>query len=65
MTGQAGKTSASLVEVLKEGLFQLEIDRLQGTISGKEYASAKQALDKTVELALARAGLAEEPLGKN
>jgi hypothetical protein len=56
ITHQTGQTPASLVEALKDGLFQLEIDRLQGAISGKEYASAKQALERTIEWALARTG---------
>jgi hypothetical protein len=56
MTGQAGQTPATLIEALKEGLFQLEIDRLQGAIPGEEYASAKQSLENTIEWALARAG---------
>jgi hypothetical protein len=53
--GQAGRVPASLVEALKEGLFQLETDRLQGTIRGEEYAAAKQALEGTIAWALARA----------
>jgi hypothetical protein len=53
-TGQAGERSASLVEALKEGLFLLESDRLQGAIRKGEYASVKQALEGTIEWALAR-----------
>jgi hypothetical protein len=53
---QPGPTSVSLVSALKEELFQLEIDRLHGTISGEDYDSAKQALEGTVRRALARAG---------
>ena len=53
--GQAGRAPASLVEALKEGLFQLETDRLQGAIRGEEYAAAKQALEGTIAWALARA----------
>jgi hypothetical protein len=55
-TGQAGQRSASLVEALKEGLFLLESDRLQGAIPKGEYASVKQALEGTIEWALARTG---------
>jgi hypothetical protein len=53
---QSGQSSASLAEALQEELSQLEMDRLRGTVSGDEYASVKQALEGTVERALARAG---------
>lgn len=43
-----------LLEALKEELFQLEIERQQGRISGDEYAKAKAALDQTLQRALAR-----------
>jgi hypothetical protein len=38
----------------KEELFQLEVDRQQGTISAQEYAEAKAALDRTMKRVLAR-----------
>jgi hypothetical protein len=41
-----------LVDALKEGLFQLESDRLQGIIHGEDYTSAKQALEGTIRWAL-------------
>jgi hypothetical protein len=44
----------STVEALKEELFQLETERAQGAISGEEYASAKDALNKSLERALKR-----------
>ncbi len=47
--------SAPWVGALKDELFQLEVDRLQGTISGEEYVLARQALEGTVERAVARA----------
>jgi len=50
------QVSASLADVLKEELVQLEVDRSRGTISGEEYDSAKQALEGTVKRALARVG---------
>lgn len=50
----AGSVSPDLVEALKEGLLQLESDRLQGLIAKEEYASARQALDRTIEWAVAR-----------
>jgi hypothetical protein len=46
--------SGLLLEVLKEELFQLEVDRKQGRISQPEYEKAKAALDQTLERALAR-----------
>jgi hypothetical protein len=47
--------SAMLLEGLKEELFQLEVERQQGRISGAEYQNAKSALDQTLQRALARA----------
>jgi hypothetical protein len=55
-TKPLGQASTSPVEVLKEELFQLETERLHGTISGDEYDSAKQALEGTVKRVLARTG---------
>ena len=48
--------AASMLEALTGELRQLEIDRSVGTITGEEYASARQALEGTVKRALARAG---------
>ena len=45
----------SLVDALKEGLFQLESDRMQGLIGGEDYVSAKRALEGTIGWAVARA----------
>jgi hypothetical protein len=45
--------STTLLEDLKQELFQLETDRIRGSISAAEYASAKQALEQTVERAVA------------
>ena len=53
---QPRNTAASMVDALNGELRQLEIDRSLGTITGEEYASAKQALEGTVKRALARAG---------
>ena len=55
-TKQLGQTPTSLVQALNEELFQLEIDRSHGIISGEEYASVKQALEGTVQRALVRSG---------
>jgi hypothetical protein len=55
VTAQAERTQASLVEALKDGLFQLETDWMQGSILEDEYASAKQALECTIQWALTRA----------
>jgi hypothetical protein len=46
--------SQMILEALKEELFQLEIERQQGTISRAEYEKAKAALDQTLQRALAR-----------
>jgi hypothetical protein len=46
----------SLLDALKEELFQLESDRLRGTISAEEYADAKQALNQSIQRAMARHG---------
>ena len=49
-----GDRSTILLEVMKEELFQLEMDRQQGKLSEEEYAKAKAALDETMRRALAR-----------
>ncbi len=46
--------SESLLDALKEEIFQLEVDRQQGRISSQEYAAAKAALDKMLKRAVAR-----------
>lgn len=48
------KGSASLLEALKEEMFQLEADRIHGKIGTDEYHSAKAALDKTLQRAMKR-----------
>lgn len=45
-----------LLEAMKEELFQLETERLQGKISDSEYQQAKSALDLTIKRAIAREG---------
>jgi len=55
-TEQSGQNCAALAEALKEELSELEMDRVRGTVSGDEYASAKLALEGTFKRALARAG---------
>ncbi len=55
VTANAGSTSGKpLLDALKEELFQLESDRLHGTISAEEYATTKEALNKSIERATAR-----------
>jgi len=44
----------ALLEALKEELFQLESERLQGRIAPGEYEQAKAALDLTLQRALRR-----------
>jgi hypothetical protein len=50
---KAGNTSATLA-ALKEELFQLETERLEGKISDAEYAEHKAALEVLLKRALAR-----------
>jgi hypothetical protein len=45
---------AALLEAMKEELFQLETERLQGKISDSDYQQAKAALDLTMKRALER-----------
>ncbi len=54
VTAPTAQNSVASVEALKEGLFQLETDRLQGAISSEEYASVKLSLEGTIEWALKR-----------
>ena len=44
----------SLLEAMKEELFQLESERLQGKISDSDYQQAKAALDLTLKRAIER-----------
>jgi hypothetical protein len=46
--------SGSLLDALKEEMFQLEADRVKGKVSAQEYESAKGALDKTLQRAMKR-----------
>ncbi|HEY6271616.1 MAG TPA: hypothetical protein VIX19_06425 [Terriglobales bacterium] len=46
--------SPLVMDAMKEEIFQLEAERLQGKISPQEYNSAKAALDKTLQRAVQR-----------
>jgi hypothetical protein len=46
--------SSTLLDALKEEIFQLELEHKQGRISQQEYEKAKSALDQTLERALRR-----------
>jgi len=46
--------SALLMEAMKEEVFQLESDRLNGKINPQDYQTAKAALDKTLQRAVQR-----------
>jgi hypothetical protein len=46
--------SNTLLDAMKEEVFQLESDRLQGKISTEDYQTAKAALDKTLQRAVQR-----------
>ncbi len=48
------QTRGLLLEAMKEELFQLETERLQGKISDAEYQQAKAALDLTMKRAISR-----------
>ena len=50
----AGRGADLLLDALKEELFQLESDKIQGHISGPEYADAKAALDLLIKRAVSR-----------
>ncbi len=51
-----GKTTSRgpLLDALKEELFQLENNRLHGSISAEEYNAAKAALNENIQRAMAR-----------
>lgn len=44
--------SAPLLDALKEEMFQLESDRIQGKLTQQEYQGAKAVLDKTLQRAM-------------
>lgn len=46
--------STLLMEAMKEEIFQLESDRLNGKINPQDYQTAKAALDKTLQRAVQR-----------
>lgn len=46
--------TALLMEAMKEEVFQLESDRLNGKINAQDYQTAKAALDKTLQRAVQR-----------
>ncbi len=48
--------SSTLLDALKEELFQLEVERKQGKITPEDYEKAKSALDQTLDRALKRQG---------
>jgi len=46
--------ASTLMEGIKEELFQIEVERKQDQISQAEYEKAKAALDQTLDRALKR-----------
>jgi hypothetical protein len=50
----AGNGPGALLLALKEELFALETDRLEGTLSTAEYTAQKAALETVLKRALAR-----------
>jgi hypothetical protein len=66
---QPQQQPGGLVEALKNGLLQLEIDRVQGSIPDDEYVAAKPALEHTIQWALtwaaARREIARQELSRD
>jgi hypothetical protein len=52
--GKPPSRRQALIEVLKEELFQLELDRAQGSISADDYAATKRALSHSLQRAMAK-----------
>jgi hypothetical protein len=50
----AAKSRSALMDVMKEELFQLEVDRQSGAISEAEYAKNRATLEQTLAMAVAR-----------
>ena len=53
------RSGSVLLEAMKEELFQLESDRLEGKITPQEYELSKAALDKTLQRAVKRQATAK------
>jgi len=53
-SAEGNAVRSRLLEAMKEELFQLETERLQGKISDLDYQQAKAALDLTIKRAIAR-----------
>lgn len=53
-SGPAASASGGLLQVLKDELFQLELERQQGQVSEEEYSKTKAALDQTLARAIKR-----------
>ena len=51
---QSGDRKSMLLDAMKDEIFQLETDRLEGKISQQDYDTAKAALDKTLQRAMRR-----------
>jgi hypothetical protein len=54
MPGPTGSGQVPLLDALKEELFQLEHDRLHGSISAEEYEAAKAALNQNLQRVMER-----------
>ena len=53
-TAPTNNHSGMLLQALKEELFQLEVERQQGSITQQEYEKHKAALDQTLQRAISR-----------
>ncbi len=51
---EAARSSSTLMDGIKEELFQIEVERKQGQLSQAEYLEAKAGLDQTLARALKR-----------
>ena len=54
VTAPSPNQSAPLLDALKEEMFELESDRIQGKLSQQEYQGAKAVLDKTLQRAMGK-----------
>jgi hypothetical protein len=63
--GSVGVGGDSLLAAMKEELFALETDRLQGRLSESEYAEQKAALEVVLRRALGRGDRADAAVGRD
>jgi hypothetical protein len=59
---QMGGATSGTLAALKEELFQIEVERLEGKINDPEYGEQKSALEVMMKRALAREAAAKQPV---